>query len=210
MTIQLRNASPSDAPFLAKCVMAGMHFFDFESELPADEEIFRRLTGCEMREDLLYSYARTRVAEVDGTVAGSLLSYPGDTYLTLRHKTFSELWPELATMDEQSEPETDPGEYYLDTLAVLPAFRRMGIGRALLEDGIQRGIAAGYQRITLAADSEMTHLIKLYQSVGFVVADHRRAFGVDFQRMIYESDSITRTQSFSRKKPNLSSMPALK
>ena len=35
------------------------------------------------------------------------------------------------------------------------------------------------------ADAEMSHLIKIYQSIGFVPADHRNVFGTDFLRMIY-------------------------
>ena len=110
----IRDASPTDAPFLAQCIMAGMHFHDFETEVPKDEDIYRRLCESERRNDLLYSYIRTRVAEWDGAVAGSLLSYPGDIYKEMRHKTFSVLWPEFFRMEGESEQETDPGEYYLE------------------------------------------------------------------------------------------------
>ena len=68
---------------------------------------------------------------------------------------------------------------------MLPAYRRKGIGLALLRDGISRGIGMGYARIALAADSDCPHLIRLYESAGFFPADHRRAFGVDFLRMVY-------------------------
>lgn len=88
-------------------------------------------------------------------------------------------------MDAESEQETDPGEYYLDSLAVLPECRHRGIGQALLLDGIQLGTSRGYRQIALVADSEYPHLIRLYESIGFVPADHRLAFGVDFQRMVY-------------------------
>lgn len=186
----IRDASPTDAPFLAQCIMAGMHFHDFETEVPKDEDIYRRLCESERRNDLLYSYIRTRVAEWDGAFAGSLLSYPGDIYKEMRHKTFSVLWPEFFRMEGESEQETDPGEYYLDTLAVLPQFRRRGIGRALLEDGIQKGLSMGYKKITLVADREMPHLISLYESIGFRKADIRHAFGVEFQRMVYERTFI--------------------
>ena len=84
-------------------------------------------------------------------------------------------------MDSESEMETGPGEYYLDSLAVLPSYRHHGIGKALLLDGIRKGENLGYIRIALVAD-----LVRLYESIGFVQADHRHAFGVDFQRMIYE------------------------
>ena len=51
----IRDARPSDAPFLAKCIMAGMHFFDFETEIPEEEDIFLRLVESEKREEWLYS-----------------------------------------------------------------------------------------------------------------------------------------------------------
>ena len=163
-----------------------MHFYDFGTPVPEQRDIYDNLVKCEQREDLLYSYARTRIAEVDGVVAGSLLSYPGDIYKEMREKTFKELWPDFFREHGDSEQEADPGEYYLDTLAVLPKYRRRGIGRALLEDGIRKGFSLGYDRITLVADSGMPHLIRLYESIGFRKADIRHVFGVVFQRMVYE------------------------
>ena len=186
----IRDARPEDAPFLARCIMAGMHFYDFETDIPAAADLYERLVVCERREDLLYSYRYTRVAESEGVPAGSLLSYPGAIYRELRHRTFRELWPELARMDAESDMETDPGEYYLDSLAVHPSFRRRGIGRALLQDGIREGERQGFRKIALVADSGMPHLIRLYASLGFKLADRRHVFGVDFQRMVYEGAAL--------------------
>ncbi|MGN0032923.1 MAG: GNAT family N-acetyltransferase [Candidatus Limimorpha sp.] len=181
----IRNATPSDAPFLAKCVMAGMHFFDFECEIPENEVLFERLTECERRDDLLYTYRNSRVAEVDGVVVGSLLSYPGDIYKEVRQRTFNELWPELLELDAESEQETVEGEYYLDSIAVLPSFRGRGIGQALVRDSIQRGISLGFNKITLVVDPGMPYLVSLYTSLGFSLAGHCHAFGVDFRKMEY-------------------------
>jgi len=79
-----------------------------------------------------------------------------------------------AILDLMDRPSTGSGtgEYYLDTLAVLPEYRR-------------RGIAAGYDLITLVVDSNMPDLIRLYESVGFQSAEHRWIFRVDFLRMTY-------------------------
>jgi ribosomal protein S18 acetylase RimI-like enzyme len=185
--VTLRDAREEDAPFLAKCVMAGMHFYDFEEEMtPEAAAIYERLVACERRTDLLYSYVHTRVAEVNGVPAGSLLAYPGEPYKELRHKTFAECWPDLASLDTESEMETGPGEYYLDTLAVVPAYRKHGIGHRLLEDAIGRGRALGYGRIALVADPQYPHLLELYASLGFEPEEKRRVFGVDFQRMVIE------------------------
>lgn len=73
----------------------------------------------------------------------------------------NELWPNLAQIDAESEQETDPGEYHLDSLAVLPGYRHHGIGRALLLDGIQLGASLGYKQLALVADSARIHIKSL-------------------------------------------------
>lgn len=181
----VRDAQPSDAHFLAQCILAGFHVYDFEPEGPQNKELYLLLTECVKRDDLLYAYKFSRIAEIDGVPAGALLSYPGELYRGLRHKTFVELWPDLLRLDAESEQETGPGEYYLDSLAVAPAFRHQGIGHMLIEDGIRKGIDRGYKQIGLVADVTMPHLIRLYESYGFVPEERRKVLGIDFQRMIY-------------------------
>lgn len=182
----IRDAHPSDAPFLAECILAGMHLYDFEEIVNDDlANALENITQSEGREDTLYTYSRTRIAEVDGKPAGALLSYPGELYKELRDKTLREYWPSFFTQFNNDESETDSGEYYLDSLAVHPDFRRLGIGRALLEDRIKIGLSKGFTQIALVADAGMPHLIIIYQSIGFVPADHRNVFGTDFLRMIY-------------------------
>ena len=182
----IRDARPEDAPFLAECIMAGMHFHDFgEGMSDGMSDILEGLTECEGREDTLYSWTRTRVAEVDGKPAGAFLSYPGELYLDLRDKTFREYWPAFFTEHADDDPETGPGEYYLDSLAVVPEYRRHGVGRALLEDGIRMGAGLGFRRVALVVDADYWHLIRLYESIGFVPEGHRHAFGTDFLRMVF-------------------------
>lgn len=184
--LTIRDAKPSDAPFLAECILAGMHFYDFEGFLSDDmTDLFERFTECESREDTLYSWKNTRLAEVDGVPAGALLSYPGELYLELRDKTFREYWPAFFTEHPASDPEADPGEYYLDSLAVHPDYRKQGIGKALLEDGVIKGASQGFKRISIIAETEYPHLIRYYESLSFVQADYRNVFGTDFQRLIY-------------------------
>lgn len=181
----IRDAKPSDAEFLAKSVMAGMHFYDFETDIPKNKDIYQRLVECEQRDDILYTYANSRIAEIDGVVAGAILAYPGDNYKDLRRRTFTELWPDMKSIDTNSEQETGPGEFYIDTLAVHPSFRGHGIAQALVSDAIRRGGELGYNKITLVADPALPHLIKLYSKLGFTMADRRHVFGVDFQRMVF-------------------------
>ena len=67
----------------------------------------------------------------------------------------------------------------------MPKYRYRGIGHALIQDGIQKGLLLGYKQIALVADADMPQLIALYESLGFTAADHRHAFGTDFLRMVY-------------------------
>ena len=43
--LTIRDAKPSDAPFLAECILAGMHFYDFEDVLSDDVTVFLRITS---------------------------------------------------------------------------------------------------------------------------------------------------------------------
>ena len=53
----IRDAGPEDAAFLAKCVMAGMHYYDFEPIKPEMEGFYQSLVDCERRTDLLDTLA---------------------------------------------------------------------------------------------------------------------------------------------------------
>ena len=44
---------------------------------------------------------------------------------------------------------------------------------------------SGFPDDDLVADADMPNLVRLYESIGFKPTEHRQAFGVDFQRMIY-------------------------
>ena len=181
----IRDARPEDAPFLAKCIMSGMHLYDFEECVPEQMAgIFSGLSVCETLDDTLYTYRNTRVAEVNGNQAGALLSYPGEEYLSRKERTFREFWPGYFSEHGADKPETDPGEWYLDSLAVHPEFRKMGIGKALLQDGIRKGLEEGFSKVALVADPEYPHLVRLYESLGFVPEETRHAFGTDFLRMV--------------------------
>lgn len=184
--VTIRDARKEDAPFLAECILAGFHFSDFDEMVSDDmSDALERLTECEACEDTLYSFTKTRVAEVDGTPAGALLSYPGELFKELRDRTFRQYWPSFFELYPNDEPEADPGEYYLDSLAVHPDFRKRGLGKVLLMDGIQKGVALGFKKVTLIADTGYPHLISFYEALGFVPEGHRHVTGTEFQRLIY-------------------------
>jgi ribosomal protein S18 acetylase RimI-like enzyme len=66
-----------------------------------------------------------------------------------------------------NEPDTEPGEYYVNTLAVAPAWRNQGIGARLLEEAERRGRELGLSVLSLGVLLHNTNAKRFYERVGF-------------------------------------------
>lgn len=95
------------------------------------------------------------------------------------------------------EPECRPGEFYLDSMAVLPEFRRMAfeyagatdrIGHLLMLDGIEEGRRKGFPRISLIVDKSKPRLFTYYSALGFRPDGEILFFGHLYDRMIKDLD----------------------
>lgn len=170
---------------VAKCALAAVGLDEFTYMVPEDKEIkeaFMTLVDVCGRDDTLYSYKNARIASIGDTAVACLISYPGDNYEQIRRTTYT-----LADFDEsETEMETGPGEYYLDSLAVLPAYRGNQIGKTLLRDGIDKAIKLGYKRVTLLVEKDHERLKEYYASLGFVEEKEMMAFGARYIKMARE------------------------
>lgn len=183
--LQIRPATIADAAFIAKNVMAAMGHDEVYSD--GGEEWLQQLIPhmeiiCQ-REDVLYSWKRSYIAEVNGIPAGSLTAYEGTDYKETQTRTFSLFDGPLNFDLDLMQDETREGEFYLDSAAVLPEFRRQGIGRALLQFGITKGKELGVDYVTLLVSPQNPKAKRLYRSLGFRDAGEVFAFGEYFQRM---------------------------
>ena len=68
------------------------------------------------------------------------------------------------------------GEAEILTLAVVPAFRRQGIGRALVEAAAAEAARRGAAALYLEVAEDNPDAIALYESTGFEAAGLRRAY----------------------------------
>jgi ribosomal protein S18 acetylase RimI-like enzyme len=66
-----------------------------------------------------------------------------------------------------TRPPLQPGQAHVRMLGVDPSVRRAGVGRALMEAGLDRARRAGKSRITLETTENMGAAQKLYESMGF-------------------------------------------
>ncbi|SIT19508.1 Ribosomal protein S18 acetylase RimI [Thalassolituus maritimus] len=76
------------------------------------------------------------------------------------------------------------GEAELHLLAVLPQYRRQGIGRLLVSAGIEKSIEIGCSKLILWTQPAMTAAQRLYESLGFVFVRNMSQEGREFK--VYE------------------------
>lgn len=174
-SISIAPATIHDAAFVARCVCMALHHEPSEQELPG-------IAGICSRTDVLYSYRHALIAWDGDRPVGLCLAYPGEGYHDIRVRTFEAFASLHPDQDDEmdlanAEDETAAGEYYIDSLAVLPQYRRRGIGRLLMQAQIERGRLAGYSRHTLLVDPANPSAQRLYTSLGFVHEGDCYAFG---------------------------------
>ena len=177
-SIIIRPATIDDVSFVAQCVLASVGLCDFRED-SVEKGIAEH--ACR-RDDTMYSWRNARIAAIEGTPVGCIVSYPGEYYLDARERTFKIFRDAGRPMDD-TEMETGPGEWYLDSMAIVPAFRGYGIGRLLIYDAIDSAIKNGYQQVALLAECDKPHLCDYYTEMGFMPEREMNAFGERYLKM---------------------------
>ncbi len=143
------------------------------------------------REDTMYSWRNTLVAVADGAdfcaggvVAGSLTSYDGADYLAMRELTFALARDKFGWNPPLMDDETRAGEWYMDSLAVHPAFRGRGLAQLLFNQAFETAASLGFTQASLIALASSDRLVAYYESIGFRPGGHLNCFGHDYLRMI--------------------------
>ena len=183
--VQLRDATLDDAPFIARVVLAGIDMLDMDAVLPNEQRaIFEHLIKICRMDDTLYSYLNTCIAEIDGNPVGALVSYDGAHYALMREKTFG-LVQQTSGLDlSRNAMETGPGEFYLDSMAVLSDNRGMGIGKMLMRDRVDFALNNGFQKVTLLVDKDKPRLQQYYESEGFAFSEEMFVFGSWYNKLV--------------------------
>jgi ribosomal protein S18 acetylase RimI-like enzyme len=108
-------------------------------------------------------YAYWSVAEIEGTVAGAVLSYrvpdpydPGDmTGLTDFHRPMIELEAIAA------------GAWFIMAIGVFAEYRGIGLGKFMLQHSIDKAKAAGFDTAAIMVESANEGACRLYRRFGF-------------------------------------------
>ena len=88
------------------------------------------------------------------------------------------------------EEETSAGEFYLDSVAVLPQFKGLGVGRMLIGRMSERAFAEGFDRVGLIVDFDNIKAEALYSAMGFRRVNPTTFLGHDMWHMQAEGTTI--------------------
>lgn len=189
MDFRIEKATEHDAQLIARAVAMALGI-DIDADDDRSKKARQIFGTLALRTDSQYSYLNTlKAVAADGTIAGMLVNYDGALLHALREAFFETV--ETITgksLRGMMSDETDPGEWYLDSLAVWPEYRHCGIGRALLKAGIVNAAAAG-KPAGLLVDKENAGARKMYEAMGFMKVGDRPFAGIMMDHMrVHKAD----------------------
>ena len=188
--ITTRAATRDDAAMIAQVVAMAIGdertLWDY-----CGEDYLNILTEIARADQTQYSWRYAIVAEVEGVVAGAIVGYDGAQLGKLREGTFSIIRSHIGRVPTIPN-ETDAGEYYLDSVGVMPAFRGRGVGGKLIEALCERAFAQGHQRVGLIVDCNNPQATHLYTSHGFERIGTRIFFGHQMWHLIATPETTKR------------------
>ncbi|WHT40223.1 GNAT family N-acetyltransferase [Myroides sp. mNGS23_01] len=169
MHFTIRPAQKEDFDVVPELMLQAMEDIVFRFIQQEDiEEAINFLATLFKQPDNLYSYQNTFVAvDQEDNIVGSITGYNGDDFIKLREPVLA-LMQKKYNNDMIPEPETEGGEYYLDTVAVSPLVQGKGVGSHLLKVATDFAQSQQYKQVGLIVDLENPNAMKLYTRLGFV------------------------------------------
>lgn len=193
MDYMILRATTKDAPFLAETVMSAigedhcMHMAGGAYRLPLLRKLFTHLAVAEVSQ---YSYRNAYVAFTPrGERAGAVICYDGADLARLRQAFIEEanrmLGWNISADDMKSETSDD--EIYLDSLMVLPKFRRQGLAMKLIRKAADKA-AMARKPLGLLVDHDNPEARRVYVAAGFQSVGERPFAGKMMEHMQRPND----------------------
>ena len=182
MDVIIRQARKEEASQIAELFMLAWPVDEIlESNGLTCEQLLESITLIAANEETNYSYENTIVAEIDGKVAGAMCAYDGADYQRLKQPIVDALGPDCAFAKMK---ETEAGEFYLDSVGVLPEYRGRGIASRIIEAQCERAASLGHKVAGLIVDIDKPQVEELYSRLGFTYLDDKDFFGHTMKHMI--------------------------
>jgi ribosomal protein S18 acetylase RimI-like enzyme len=180
----LRKAVPEDAPFVAPLLVQAMddlaRFFTSNAGIESEIALFELFFTMKATQ---YSYENTIVAVHDEKIVGSANGYDGGKLLQLREPFFNHVKSTYNVCFPVTYDETEPGEFYIDCVSVLPEAQGKGVGTQLLKAMIEKGRQLNFKKAGLLVDIHNPNAKKLYTALGFHKAGDKSFMGGTYEHL---------------------------
>ena len=168
--IEIKRAHKEQSAEIARLIMIAMTdecCLYFCGEGYGLTDFHKMMTSLVERTDSQYSYKNALVAMDNDKLVGVAVSYDGALLHELR-QVFIEVAREQIGKDHSLiDDETQAGELYLDSLAVIPEYRRQGIAQRLLKATKEKANQMKIPCVGSLVDKGNPAGESLYLSVGF-------------------------------------------
>lgn len=180
----IRQAQPTDAIAAAPLI------------IDAIGDIAKRMTGetewdlveqglCELfkRNDNRHSHLYTYITELNDTVTGIMVLYPGKDAPAL-DRNLSDWLAKKGAANTKIDAESLTDELYIDTVCINPAFRGKGIGSQLFAYAEEVARQTGISKLSLNVEIEKESAIRLYKRLGYEIVSPWTIIGEPFHHMV--------------------------
>jgi ribosomal protein S18 acetylase RimI-like enzyme len=190
VTATIRRARPEDADFVARNILAAQRghltrsMFDIALNLPEAEclAFMRRLTVA--RTKSWFHVSQFLIAEVDSEPAAALCAFPAAGTRAAAGAAIEEVAGETGLDASEIFRRQAPaancwvqggkGDWMLEYVATLSAYRGRGLVQALLAHALAAGKAAGYARASISFLIGNEPAERCYAKAGFAFAEEKR------------------------------------
>lgn len=187
MMILIKEATKKQSAEIARLIMMAMTddcCLYFCGDGYGLDDFLKMMTILVGREDSQYSYRNTIVAMDDNKVVGMAVSYDGGRLHELRRAFIKAAKEHIGKDHSGIDDETQEGELYLDSLAVLPEYRHQGIAKKLMMAAKDRANRQGFPVVGLLVDKGNPAAEALYTSVGFRYVNDRQWGGHSMKHLV--------------------------
>ena len=181
--MQVRKAVIKDSDSIASLLMLAtgevIYGFIGERNFEKAQAFLGRFVQSENNQ---YSFQNCHVVAEEGKILGAILAYDGAKLTELRKPILGYVHGHFNTQ-LVVEDETQAGEYYIDSIGVLPDQQGKGIGAALLNFLINEQVCKNGQMVGLLVDKANPEAKRLYLKLGFESVGEKSLFGMSLEHL---------------------------
>ena len=179
----IRKAKPEEADIISRYLLLAMGdiAFKFIGEDSA-EKAASWLSSLISKTGNQYSFENCFVAVAENEIIAVALVYNGGDLQQLREPVAQSI-KLMFNREFDLEDETEPGEFYIDCVAVSPARQGQGIGSKMFKFLIDEYVYKQGETLGLLVDKENPGAKKLYLKLGFQFVNEKSFAGKQMEHL---------------------------